>query len=358
MTVLIVLVVLLCIYVLLFEFSNGFHDTANAVATVIYTRSMKPRLAVLRSGLWNMIGVLVGWLAVAYSIVNLFPLTELIGVSVIQRTSFFLSLLLTAIWWNIYTRWRGIPSSSMHALIWSIIGVSLAFSLHWTLPFGEIPWIELQDVALSLLISPLIGFWGSFLVVRGMKKFFPKIKIFWKAPTQNKTPPLSIKATQILACTAVSFAHGSNDGQKGIWLMLALLIAFFPAVYWLDHMPWWIVWVVAATLWLWTLIGWKRVVDTIGKWIGKHPMTFWEWATAEMVAAVTIGASSFIWLPVSTTHVVSSGVAWSAAWTAGMKWLQKGTISSILTAWLLTLPVTMIIWFALYFVSIRYAALF
>ncbi len=352
-TVLIVLIVILCLYALLFEFSNGFHDTANAVATVIYTRALKPRIAVLRSWLRNMIGVLVWWLTVAYSISHLFPLDALIQSSVLVKTAFFLAILLSALLWNLYTRWRAIPCSSMHALVGSVIGVSVGYAFFSGFSLATIPWEKLQDVGLSLLISPLLGFVVSMFAVASIKYRFPRTKLFQHTAT-SETPPWKIRATLISTCTAVSFAHGSNDWQKGVWILMAILIVFLPTIYSFSNVPFWVVGTVGWVLGLWTIVGRKKIVETLGTKIGKHPMTYGEWAVAEMVTALTIVFSSFFGLPVSTTHVLSSWVAWTMASTWWMKNLQMETVKSIAIAWIITLPITIMMWFILYSLASRY----
>lgn len=352
-TVLIVLIVLLCLYALLFEFSNGFHDTANAVATVIYTRALKPRIAVLRSGLRNMVGVLAWWLTVAFSISHLFPLQELINSTVLVKTSFFMAILLSALLWNLYTRWRGIPCSSMHALVGSVIGVSIGYTVFWELSLTAIPRGKVQDVGLSLLISPLLGFVVSMFAVASIRYRFPRTKLFHHTPT-TETPPWKIRATLISTCTAVSFAHGSNDWQKGVWILMAILTVFLPTIYSFSDVPFRVIGTVGWVLGLWTIVGRKKIVKTLGTKIGKHPMTYGEWAVAEMVTALTIVFSSFFGLPVSTTHVLSSWVAWTMAATWWIKNLQMETIKSIAVAWIITLPVTIILWFILFSLARRY----
>src|SRR5215471_932096 len=214
-----------------FEFVNGFHDTANAVATVIYTRSLKPWVAVIWSGSMNFLGVLLGGAAVAFSIVHLLPVDLLINIGKKAGLLMVLSLLVTAIAWNFGTWYFGLPSSSSHALIGSILGVGLASSTFSGQGFGSgVNWTKAQEVGLSLLISPLVGFLlaGGLLV---LSKALLKKRELFKEPQGDQPPPLWIRAILFLTCTGVSFAHGSNDGQKGVGLIMLILIGILPTHY-------------------------------------------------------------------------------------------------------------------------------
>ena len=222
----------LCLAIALgFEFVNGFHDTANAVATVIYTRSLKPWKAVVWSGFMNFLGVLFGGVAVAFSIVHLLPVDLLINIGKTAGLLMVLSLLLSAIIWNFGTWYFGLPSSSSHALIGSILGVGLASSLFSDQGFGSgVNWIKAREVGLSLLISPLVGFClaGGLLL---LSKAFIRDDRLYEEPKGDEPPPFWIRAILLLTCTGVSFAHGSNDGQKGVGLIMLILIGILPAHY-------------------------------------------------------------------------------------------------------------------------------
>ena len=210
---------------------TGFHDTANAVATVIYTRSLKPWKAVVWSGFMNFLGVLFGGVAVAFSIVHLLPVDLLINIGKTAGLLMVLSLLLSAIIWNFGTWYFGLPSSSSHALIGSILGVGLASSLFSDQGFGSgVNWIKAREVGLSLLISPLIGFClaGGLLL---LCKAFIRDDRLYEEPKGDEPPPFWIRAICYLTCTGVSFAHGSNDGQKGVGLIMLILIGILPAHY-------------------------------------------------------------------------------------------------------------------------------
>jgi low-affinity inorganic phosphate transporter len=209
---------------LTFEFINGFHDTANAVATVIYTHALKPGTAVVWAGIWNFIGVNIGGIAVAIGIVNLLPVEALTDTNIQHNLALVMALLITAIIWNIGTWYLGIPCSSSHALIGSITGVSLAYIM---LPGNHditLSWHKVAEAGLSLIISPVIGFVLAMFFMMVVTKTVTNKTIFKEAPAK-KAPPLWIRSILILSSTFVSFSHGSNDGQKGVGLMMIILIA-------------------------------------------------------------------------------------------------------------------------------------
>lgn len=440
-----------------FEFVNGFHDTANAVATVIYTNSMKPNVAVVWSGFFNFLGVLFGGITVAMSIVNLLPVELLIDQNVYHSIAMVLSLLLSAIIWNVGTWYFGLPSSSSHTLIGSILGVGLAFTfMPENTQEGGVNWKKAWEVFSSLLVSPLFGFSMAIIVMFLLRRFLDKEirKVVFSEPKKNQPPPTWIRGILIATCTLVSYFHGSNDGQKGVGLVMLILIGVTPAYFALDnsidpagmkgnlaaiersvskidtmmlsahnramlsvvreeigslnhqlslpmpdkqfpreermnvrrslmlisrdvkdvienekinlskaeitelkthiagetsirrftdYSPDWVVLMISISLGLGTMIGWKRIVVTIGEKIGKQHLTYAQGASAELVAASTIGVSSWLGLPVSTTHVLSSGIAGTMVANKGIKNLQADTIRNILLAWLLTLPVSMIL---------------
>ena len=217
-----------------FEFINGFHDTANAVATVIYTHSLKPTQAVIWSGLWNFIGVNVGGIAVAMGIVNLLPMEVLIDQNLLHNISMIASLIITAIIWNLATWYIGIPCSSSHTLLGSIFGVGLAFMLLPGSHAVALNWQKVIDVGMYLLISPLLGF-GLALMLMFILRKVVKNKAIFKEPPAKKAPPAWIRSILILTCTSVSYAHGSNDGQKGVGLIMLILIGFAPSFFAIDR---------------------------------------------------------------------------------------------------------------------------
>ena len=220
---------------LAFEFVNGFHDTANAVATVIYTHSLEPHVAVVWSGMWNFIGVLVSSGAVAFGIVSLLPVELILQVGSKAGFSMVFALLIAAIIWNIGTWWLGLPASSSHTLIGSIIGVGIANQL-MSVKTGTsgVDWGQALNIAKSLLLSPLVGFVGAALLLLLCKALIPN-KQLYEAPKGAEPPPFWIRALLVLTCTGVSFAHGSNDGQKGMGLIMLILIGTVPTAYALNH---------------------------------------------------------------------------------------------------------------------------
>jgi PiT family inorganic phosphate transporter len=434
-----------------FEFINGFHDTANAVATVIYTNSLKPWAAVIWSGVWNSIGVFAGGIAVAMGITHLLPTELLLDTDIYHNIALIFSLLITAIIWNLGTWYLGIPCSSSHTLIGSIIGVGLAFAL--ISPdngASYVNWAKAKDIGLSLLLSPLLGFSLAILLMYILRQVV-KNRLIFKEPLTNDPPPFWIRLILLLTCTGVSFSHGSNDGQKGVGLVMLILIAIVPGYFTLnsdkftvdvaehvreyktifnkidatelsidekfeyqkaqininhfdsllktgrsiesfdvkekahlrndliflsrstkqlldskhlnlsfdnkeklkremnnlkaltEYAPGWVILMISLSLGLGTMIGWKRIVHTIGEKIGKQHLTYAQGASAELVASSTIALSTWLGLPVSTTHVLSSGIAGSMVASKGIKNLQAKTIKSIAIAWILTLPVCILL---------------
>ncbi|WP_411339405.1 inorganic phosphate transporter [Sphingopyxis sp. J-6] len=459
-----------------FEFVNGFHDTANAVATVIYTNSMPANYAVVWSGFFNFLGVLLSTGAVAFGIVSLLPVELILQVGSNAGFAMVFALLIAAIVWNLATWYFGIPSSSSHTLIGSIIGVGVANAmLHGKSGTAGVDWGKATEIGYALLLSPLLGFTVAALLFLAMKVLI-RNKTLYEAPKGNTPPPWWIRALLIFTCTGVSFAHGSNDGQKGMGLIMLILIGTVPTAYALNRavpekyvqefvvnsnaaeqvlaahgggpaptlaspqdarravtayiadkklspetlpalgalvdqvetqvsgygslakvpaaatenmrndmylaseaikrlgkektltftdaesealttykgsldsatrfIPTWVKIAVAFALGLGTMIGWKRIVVTVGEKIGKSHLTYAQGASAELVAMGTIGAADMLGLPVSTTHVLSSGVAGTMA--ANRSGLQMSTIRNLLMAWVLTLPVSIVLAGVLY----------
>ena len=446
------LLILSIVAACVFEFVNGFHDTANAVATVIYTNALKPEIAVAWSGLWNFLGVLSGaffGLSVASGIVNLLPLEALVNLSLAHSMAMIFSLLITAILWNLGTWYLGIPCSSSHTLVGAILGVGLAFSfMPENVSGSTINWVKAADVGLSLLISPVFGFGLTIILMFTLRSFLKTKQELFREPSKTKKPPVWIRSILILTCTGVSFSHGSNDGQKGVGLIMLILIAIIPAQFALnaefkvaeyvpdaqksyaivhnindslltekekeivgklktstgtlvkeitdsarihtaegklqirknimlmdkqvdklansgnihlsladlnelkehsgnlkkliEYAPFWVIVMISISLGLGTMVGWKRIVVTLGEKIGKQHLTYAQGASSELVAASTIGISTYLGLPVSTTQVLSSAIAGSMVASKGLKNLQGGTVRNIFLAWVLTLPVCII----------------
>ncbi len=424
-----------------FEFVNGFHDTANAVATVIYTKSLRPWTAVILSGICNFLGVFIGGIAVAMAIINLLPVELLLSGGSGAGLAMLLALLLAAILWNLGTWYFGLPASSSHTLIGAIVGVGLANSMLPGHEFGSgVNWGKATDVGLALLISPLVGFALAAGLLLISKKLIRDQRLY-RPPVGTQPPPLWIRSVLIGGCTGVSFAHGSNDGQKGVGLVMLILMGFAPAAFALnlqvaapaieqanralataeqsldavsdkqavrelrgevgelaailhgkqdlrdiaaeqrwqvrrdvlmidsalkkiektaapasakqlkkaredlrgltDYAPSWVLFCVALSLGIGTMVGWKRIVVTVGEKIGKEGLTYAQGASAQLVAMSTIGLSAGLGLPVSTTHVLSSGIA--GTMVAQRSGLQMSTIRKILSAWVLTLPASIVL---------------
>jgi len=444
-----------------FEFVNGFHDTANAVATVIYTHSLEPHIAVVWSGLWNFIGVLTSSGAVAFAIVSLLPVELILKVSTGSGFAMVYALLVAAVLWNLATWYRGLPVSSSHTMIGSILGVGLANQfINGHSGTSGVDWAQVTKVFQALIFSPIIGFVLA-AVVFFIFKAVAKDPRLYKAPEGTAPPPFYIRALLVLTCTGVSFAHGSNDGQKGMGLIMLILVGTVPTAYALNHtvdkgsvetfaavstqvagalnnyvdkgatvqdagkeleqfvashkfqpstmlalqqmvvdirneavsygslgsvpqnmqanvrnqmyltseamrllpkfgpkmsetdikpltnykgfldrstkfIPTWVKVAVALALGLGTMIGWKRIVITVGEKIGKTHLTYAQGASAELVAMITILGADHMGLPVSTTHVLSSGVA--GTMVANGSGLQMSTLRDIALAWVFTLP--------------------
>jgi len=460
-----------------FEFVNGFHDTANAVATVIYTHSLPPHVAVLWSGLFNFLGVLVSSGAVAFGIISLLPVELILQVGSSAGFAMVFALLVAAIIWNLGTWWLGLPASSSHTMVGSIIGVGVANALmHGRDGTSGVDWGQATKIGWSLLLSPFIGFVVAALLLLTMRVIV-KNKALFDEP-KNRAPPWWIRGILVLTCTGVSFAHGSNDGQKGMGLIMLILVGTVPISYALNRampvdemarfgavaqatqqslssipgsvlsasgeahvvltdyvrskqftpgvvgalatlvgdigrqvtengsiarmpaasvsnvrndmylaseairllqkdskakfdaatkrdlvafkketdsatkfIPLWVKVVVAIALGLGTMVGWKRIVITVGEKIGKSHLTYAQGACAEVVAMLTIGAADSFGLPASTTHVLSSGVAGTMAATGSG--LQLATVRNLVMAWVMTLPAAMMLSAILYFTFVH-----
>lgn len=451
-----------------FEFVNGFHDTANAVATVIYTNSMPANAAVVWSGCFNFLGVLSSSGAVAFGIISLLPVELILQVGSGSGFAMVFALLIAAIVWNLGTWALGLPASSSHTMIGSILGVGIANAMmHGRDGTSGVDWAQASKVGYSLLLSPMVGFGCAALLLLALRAFV-KSRELYEAPVGNTPPPWYIRGLLILTCTGVSFAHGSNDGQKGMGLIMLILVGTVPMAYALNRalpvdqvtqfvavaqvtqqslqkyvppgaaplpeprpvlsvyirtkeltpavvpalaaligdvgqavkehgslakvpaetagnvrndmylaaetmrvmdktkalpfdpdtaanlkafkkqlddatkfIPLWVKVAVAIALGLGTMVGWKRIVVTVGEKIGKSHLTYAQGASAELVAMLTIGAADMYGMPVSTTHVLSSGVAGTMA--ANRSGLQWSTVRNLAMAWVLTLPVAILL---------------
>jgi len=457
-----------------FEFVNGFHDTANAVATVIYTNSLPPNVAVVWSGLCNLTGVLLSSGTVAFAVITLLPVELILKVSSGTGFAMVFALLIAAILWNLGTWWFGLPASSSHTMVGSIIGVGLASQLmNVHRGVSGLDWSQVIKVLEALLISPLLGFALAGILMLISKRIF-KFPSLYEAPKGREPPPWPIRGLMVLTCTGVSFFHGSNDGQKGMGLIMLILIGTVPTAYALNHavspaevqsfiaaseqagrileqhvnpdvaldpdaraevtkyietkqlqpdtvlamsqlvnelnrevagyktfqsvpandqtnvrndmyltgralrimgqshnpaftaaesailkdyqakldkttkfIPNWVKVAVALALGLGTMVGWKRIVITVGEKIGKEHMTYAQGASAGLITMATIFAADTWSLPVSTTHILSSGVA--GTMTANGSGLRLSTVRNIAAGWVFTLPAAALLSGLLYF---------
>jgi PiT family inorganic phosphate transporter len=430
------------VLVLSFEVSNGFHDTANAVATVIYTHALRPRTAVLLSGILNFAGVLLGGVAVAFTLVELLPPDVLTPPNGNPAIGMLLALFTGALLWNVATWWLGIPCSSSHAVIGSLLGVAVASAILAGRHAGQsVDWKQVWGVLRALAVSPLLGFIGAGILFRIVHRVVRDRHLF-EPTTEGRPPVWWVRWLLIATCSGVSFAHGSNDGQKSIGLIMLTIIGILPAQFTLnfaypsaatgevaaaaertkplierygddqkelaikaadalaarfralhdlrdvpnrdrsavrddvyrilaelkhvteaksaqqsekqeagklrttlhnvvEYAPVWVRLLSAFCLGTGTMIGYRRIVVTIGERIGKQHLTPAQGASAELVGAALIGTAGFSGLPVSTTHIISSGVAGTMA--GAKAGVQTATVRQIIIAWLLTLPATVLL---------------
>jgi PiT family inorganic phosphate transporter len=460
------LLVFALIMVVAFEATNGFHDAANAVATVIYTKSLPPGQAVVLSGIMNFVGVMVGGIAVAYALVELLPAEVLSPPDGGPAVAMLVSLFSAALLWNIGTWWFGLPNSSSHCLIGSLIGVAIgnAFVRSRSVADG-VHWAQLWRVLEALAVSPLLGFVLAGALYFLCRKFLHDKHLY--EPVEDKPPIWWMRGILILTCSGVSFSHGTNDGQKSIGLIMLTIIGLFPATYALnpdahlsladvagimreaeplirdfgddrkqtalgfvrqietdaqreagkgdrepvapraglqagpnqplaaqrtsirddiyevisqlehaqeahgidparkaqakelakrlgqpvEYAPLWVRLLSAVCLGVGTMIGYKRIVTTLGERLGSVHLTPAQGASAELVSAAVISIAGFTGLPVSTTHVVTSGIAGTMV-SSGAR-LQYKVISRIVIAWVLTLPVTIVVAGTLYYFLAR-----
>ncbi|MEY4504920.1 MAG: hypothetical protein RL154_1217, partial [Pseudomonadota bacterium] len=224
---------------LFFEFINGFHDTANAVAMIIYTNSMKAEYSVVMAGIMNFLGVITGGIGVAFAIVHLLPVDILVSTNQEAALAMIYSLLISAVVWNFGTWYFGLPVSSTHSLIGSILGVSISFGVLNGFDVAQsVNWKVAYGVLLALAISPLVGFGLAYLLMKLSRKYISNQKFFDSPEPNNKGkvkhPSFWARIGIIATGAGVSYAHGSNDGQKGIGLVMIILIGVLPAYFALN----------------------------------------------------------------------------------------------------------------------------
>lgn len=446
--VIVAMLVVCLVMVLAFEASNGFHDSSNAVATVIYTRSLEPVQAVVLSGLMNLVGVLVGGISVAYALVEILPPDVLTPPDGAPAVPMLVSIFASALFWNVLTWAFAVPNSSSHCIIGALIGVACADALIHSRNVGRsVDWQQIATVLKGLAVSPLLGFLiagGLYLALRLVVRHGHLLV----PPGQGERPIWWLRALLVTTCTTVSFAHGTNDGQKSIGLIMLTIIGLLPATYALnpnaapqlsalpshaaqaqpliaaygndqknravaaaqalehaepqlarevaelhargpardgervtrsklrgdvydvaaqlkyvserrdvpdgarheastlvssvsqpvEYAPWWVRVLSAICLGAGTMVGYRRVVRTLGERLGRQQMTPGQGACAELVGSLLIGTAGFTGLPVSTTHIITSGIAGTMA--ASGQGVRGGMITRIVLTWVVTLPVT------------------
>lgn len=325
-----VIAVLAVLLALGFDFVNGFHDTANAVATVIYTKALRPGLAILMSGILNFLGAVLVGTAVAMVITKIIP-QDLVSLPML------VAVLLAAVIWNLITWWYGLPVSSSHCLIGSLFGSGVA-----AYGMNGVHWHELEKVLLALLISPLVGFFAGALVTwvaclaSGENNKVCRIE----DGDRQKGVSSIMRWLHILSSASVSFSHGSNDGQKTMGIITLILATHFSAFgYTYDHVPWWVMLAAASAIALGTVIGGWRVIRTVGTKISKERLSHAQGFGASMSTATIILIASSMGAPISTTHTLSSAVAGGTIPAYGASKLNVKTLWLIALAWVLTLPV-------------------
>lgn len=304
---------------LAFDFVNGFNDTANTCATVIYTRALKPMTAILLSGILNFLGALLVGTAVAQVITRIIP-AHTVSLSIV------IAVLIAALIWNLSTWWFRMPISSSHCLIGSMFGAGVTAA-----GINGVDWTELGKVVAALLISPVAGFIvGGMLTWVGMKTF-PSGK--------RDSPQPFMRWMHVLACSLVAFSHGSNDGQKTMGIITLILGTHFCIYgYTVNHVPFWVMLACAIAIGLGTTIGGWRIIKTVGTKISKQPITHVQGFGASMATALLILIASRAGAPISTTHTLNSAVAGGTIPCYGLSKLNRKTIQNILTAWVLTVP--------------------
>lgn len=317
---------------LIFDFVNGFHDTANAVSTSIYTRALSPRVAIAMSGVLNALGALFVGTNVARFISQLVPLQAV-------SLSLIIAVLLAGLVWNLYTWFHGLPVSSSHCLLGSLFGAGIAAA-----GVAGINWMPLMKAGLALLLSPLVGF-GAAAVVTWTIRHLP----LSRGAVSRRDH--GMRWLQVLSSACVSFTHGSNDGQKTMGLItLILATQFASAGYVLGSIPIWVIFASALAIGLGTTIGGWRVIHTVGSKISHAPLTVTEGFAAEASTAAIILSASVTGLPVSTTHTLSSAVAGGMSGSNGLGTLNLATVKKIILAWIFTLPVSALLSAALYLI--------
>ena len=337
MTIDTIVAVFAIILALAFDFVNGFHDTANAVATVIYTKALKPTVAIVMSGILNFLGAVLVGTAVAKVITKIIPADKVTLTVVV-------AVLLAACLWNLLTWWYGLPVSSSHCLIGALTGAGVAAN-----DFSGVDWHELSKVGVALLVSPIVGFVGGALFTWLALKVSGD-KHDPGSSTQQHHPKL-MRWLHVMSSASVSFSHGSNDGQKTMGIITLILATHFASAgYKVDHVPVWVMAAAATAMGMGTVIGGWRVIRTVGTKISRERLSHAQGFGASMATAITIMVASAIGAPISTTHTLSSAVAGGTIPVHGPEKINTKTLNLIVLAWVLTLPVAAILAALSYFV--------
>ncbi|HZS77102.1 MAG TPA: anion permease [Ktedonobacteraceae bacterium] len=318
--------ILIVAIALVFDFINGFHDTANAIATSVATRVLKPGTAVLMAGVLNMVGALTGT-AVATTVgKGIVPPADSTQLLVIAA-------LLAAIIWDLVTWAYGIPSSSSHALIFSIVGAGAAAAGWQAIQFNG-----LSKTFQGLLFSPLLGFLGAFLVMVLLLWIFARMR-----------PRLVTRIfgrLQILSAAWMAFSHGGNDAQKTMGVITMALASYYG---WTGNnwqVPLWVILAAATSMGLGTAIGGWRIIKTVGlKVVELRPINGFA---AETAAAAIIETGSRLGIPISTTHVISSAILGVGA-TKRLSAVRWGVAGRIVIAWIVTIPSCVILGWVIYY---------
>lgn len=310
-------------FALAFDFINGFHDTANAIATSVSTRALPPRVAVLMAACMNFLGALtfVGVAkAIAKDIVDPFALNAFEGD--VTGSIVILAALLSAITWNLVTWYYGIPSSSSHTLIGSIAGAAIAAA-----GFAILNYDGFTNILIALLASPFIALTVGFIVMSIFKVLFSNMPLY----KTNK----GFRTLQIFTAAIQSFTHGTNDAQKAMGIITMALIA--SGLQTSDDVQGWVRIACAVAMGLGTSIGGYKIIKTVGGKIMKiRPI---NGAAADLSSAAVIFGATLIHLPVSTTHVISSAImgVGSAQRVKGVRW---GTARKMVLTWIITIPIS------------------
>ena len=317
MDTLLILTILIVFFALAFDFINGFHDTANAIATAVSTKALKPRHAIIMAAVMNFVGAMT-FTGVAKTITK-----DIVDPFTLPNGSYvIMAALLAAIIWNLLTWYYGIPSSSSHALIGSIAGAAIAAA-----GFSGIKWEGFMKILQALIFSPLIAFVIGFIV-------YSIFKVVFKNNNLTKTNQ-KFRTIQIATAALQSYTHGTNDAQKAMGIITMALIANGYASS--TDIPFWVQFSCALAMGLGTSVGGWKIIKTVGGKIMKiRPV---NGVAADLTGAFIIFGATVIHMPVSTTHVISSSIlgVGSAHRVKGVKW---GTAKRMIITWFITIPIS------------------